>query len=56
MFDEKLGTSCQHEITAQKANHTLGCVKRSVVSRSREESLPLSSALVRPHLEWCVQF
>lgn len=56
MFDEKLSMSCQHETRAQKANHILGCVKRSVVSRSREEILPLSSALVRPHLEWYVQF
>ncbi|KAK4815574.1 hypothetical protein QYF61_004091 [Mycteria americana] len=53
--DEKLDTSWQCVLAAQKANHTLDCVKRSMAIRLRDGIVTLYSALTCPHLESCVQ-
>jgi len=55
LMDQNLDMIQQCALAAHKSNCILGCNRRWATSGDREVIVPLSSALVRSHLEYCIQ-
>ena len=48
--------AAQCQVTTGRANRVLGCIRKGINYNSKEVVLTLYRNLVRPHLEYCVQF
>ncbi|CAM5120564.1 unnamed protein product [Natator depressus] len=56
LVDHRMTMSRQCDMAMKKANAVLGCIRQGISSRDKEVLVLLYRALVRPHLEYCVQF
>lgn len=56
MVDQSLTGTSHCALAVKKANRMVGYIARSIEYRSKDVVLLLYNTLVRPHLEYCVQF
>ncbi|KAJ7414532.1 rna-directed dna polymerase from mobile element jockey-like [Pitangus sulphuratus] len=54
--NHKLNIREQGAASAKKDNRILSCINKDVTSRDEEAIILFRSVLVRPHLEYCLQF
>ena len=56
LVEDRLSNSMQCQAAAAKAGRILACIRKGMYSRDKTIILPLYKTLVRPHLEYSVQF
>ena len=54
-MDANMKVSEQCGIAASKANQVLGMIRRNITYKDKSFIVPLYKAIVRPHLEYCIQ-
>ena len=54
-FSADMKVSEQCGIAASKGNQILGLIRRNIIYKEKQLSLPVYKAIVRPHLEYCIQ-
>ena len=54
-MDANMKVSEQCRIAASKANQVLGMIRRNITYKDKSLIVPLYKAIVRPHLEYCIQ-
>ena len=54
-FSANMKVSEQCEIAASKGNQILGLIRRTIMYKEKQLIVPLYKAIVRPHLEYCIQ-
>ena len=54
-MNAKMKVSEQCRITASKGNQVLGMIRRNITYKDKSLIVPLYKAIVRPHLEYCIQ-
>ena len=54
-MNANMKVSEQYRIAASKGNQVLGMIRRNITYKDKSLIVPLYKAIVRPHLEYCIQ-
>ena len=54
-MNANMKVSEQCRIAASKGNQVLGMIRRNITIKEKSLIVPLYKAIVRPHLEYCIQ-